>query len=419
MKLKLIFSVAKSLLLARWKQTLIAAIGVTFSIAMFITLLGFMSGLNHLLDGLVINRTPHILLYREIKASASQPIEQLRSGDSQYDFISSIRPKNETPDIRNSGAIMENLSQDPRVMGIAPKLNMPVFYNIGTIELAGTISGIEIEAENKLFHFKDYVTYGNYRDLNNIPNSIIMGKSAADQMLIHMGDIIQVTTIKGQQMLLKVVGFFQSGLKDIDRVQSFTSLVTAQKLLGVPQSYLTDIQIKLFDLNMAPAVAREYAVKFETDAVDIQDANSQFDTGTKIRTIISYAVGITLLIVSGFGIYNILNMMIYEKMDSIAILKATGFSGKDVKAIFMTIAQSIGLFGGFFGLLFGLIFCLGIDRLPFKTEALPTVDTYPVDYNPAFYIIGIIFSVVTTFFAGFFPARKAGKVDPVTIIRGK
>jgi lipoprotein-releasing system permease protein len=35
-------------------------------------------------------------------------------------------------------------------------------------------------------------------------------------------------------------------------------------------------------------------------------------------------VGIVLLVVAGFGIYNILNM-IYEKMDSIAILKATGF----------------------------------------------------------------------------------------------
>jgi lipoprotein-releasing system permease protein len=64
-------------------------------------------------------------------------------------------------------------------------------------------------------------------------------------------------------------------------------------------------------------------------------------------------VGITLLIVAGFGIYNILNMMIYEKMDSIAILKATGFSGLDVNNIFITIALSIGIFGGTLGLIFG------------------------------------------------------------------
>src|SRR5881227_3233545 len=87
---------------------------------------------------------------------------------------------------------------------------------------------------------------------------------------------------------------------------------------------------------------------------DFQTANSQFETGTFIRTLISYTVGIVLLIVAGFGIYNILNMMIYEKMDSIAILKATGFSGRDVKMIFLIIALSIGFFGGLTGLLLGL-----------------------------------------------------------------
>jgi lipoprotein-releasing system permease protein len=87
-------------------------------------------------------------------------------------------------------------------------------------------------------------------------------------------------------------------------------------------------------------VATEYRELFGTKAEDIQTANAEFETGTNIRTLISYVVGITLLIVAGFGIYNILNMMIYEKMDSIAILKATGFAGKDVKRIFLMIALS-------------------------------------------------------------------------------
>jgi lipoprotein-releasing system permease protein len=107
------------------------------------------------------------------------------------------------------------------------------------------------------------------------------------------------------------------------------------------------------------------------EAIDIQTANSQFETGSFVRTLISYAVGITLLVVAGFGIYNILNMMIYEKMDSIAILKATGFSGKDVNRIFITIAMTIGLVGGVFGLLFGLGLSAIIDQIPFDTQVKP------------------------------------------------
>ncbi len=79
MNTKLIVSIAKALLLARWKQTMVAAIGVTFSITMFIALLSFMAGLNDLLDGLILNRTAHIRLYNEIQPNKNQPVNSSSS----------------------------------------------------------------------------------------------------------------------------------------------------------------------------------------------------------------------------------------------------------------------------------------------------------------------------------------------------
>lgn len=419
MNLKLIASISKALLLARWKQTLVAAIGVTFSITMFIALLGFMYGLNDLLDGLILNRTAHVRLYNEIKPSDIQVINKSVRYKAYHNFISSVKPKNERLEIYNAGAIINTLKKDIRVIGIAPKITTQVFYNVGPIDLTGIINGIDVEAENKLFSFKDYVTKGNYLDLKNTSNSIILGKAAADKMLANLGDIIQVTTASGDRMALKVVGYYESGFQDIDKIQSYASIKTTQKLLGESNSYITDVQIKLKDILSSPIIAKEYKQVFGLEAMDIQSANAQFETGSFVRSLISYVVGIVLLIVAGFGIYNILNMMIYEKMDSIAILKATGFSGKDVNIIFMVIALGIGIFGGILGLIFGYGTSLLIDQIPFKTASLPSVDTYPVNYNPKFYFIGIVFSIVTTYMAGYFPARKASKVDPVIIIRGK
>lgn len=419
MNTKLIISIAKSLLIARWRQTMVAAMGVTFGITMFIALLSFMSGLNDMLDNLILNRTPHIKLYNEIKPSNVQPIQLSKKYAGSYAFIHSVKPNSSRLELYNNGAILNTLKKDNRVSGIAPKITAQVFYNIGSIDLTGVINGIDVEAENRLFFFSDYVTTGKFIDLINVPNSIILGKGAADKMLANIGDVIQVTTVKGDIMPLKVVGYFQSGLQDLDKVQSYTSLATAQKLLGKPNNYVTDIQVKLKDMTLAPMIAKEFSTLFGCDAEDIQTANSQFETGTNVRTLISYAVGITLLIVAGFGIYNILNMMIYEKMDSIAILKATGFSGFDVNRIFITIALTIGFVGGFLGLIFGFFLSAAIDQIPFNTSALPTITTYPINYNPKFYFIGTIFSLITTYFAGLFPARKASKIDPVIIIRGK
>ena len=419
MNTRLILNIARSMLMARWRQTLVAAIGVTFSIAMFITLLGFMNGLNDMLDNMILNRTPHVRLFKEIKPSTRQPVNVAPEFQDGHNFIESVKSSASRPDIYNSGAIMQAIRNDDRVLGLAPRVITPVLYNAGVVDINGVINGIDVVAENQLFSFQDYVTAGEALDLKNVPNSILLGKGAADKLLAEVGDIIQVTTGKGDQLSLKVVGYFQSGIQEYDKVQSYTSVATAQKLMGKSNSYVTDIQVKLKDLNLAPAVAREYAQLFETDVEDIQTANAQFETGSSIRSLISYVVGIVLLIVAGFGIYNILNMMIYEKMDSIAILKATGFSGKDVRRIFLSIALSIGFFGGVVGLALGLLFSLLIDQIPFNTAALPTVKTYPVNYDLVYYVIGLVFSLITTYLAGYFPSRKASKIDPVVIIRGK
>jgi lipoprotein-releasing system permease protein len=418
MKWSLILELARALMFARGKQTLVAAIGVTFSITMFISLLGFMNGLNTLLDGLVINRTPHVRFYNQIKPNPNQPLDISPEFGSSINVIRSIKPSNSRLSIYNSEPILKTLYEDPRVRGLSSKIASQVFYNVGSIDLTGVINGIDPEKETELFAFQDYVIVGNPADLLQT-NSIILGKGAADRMLADIGDVIQVTTAQGNKAQLKVVGYYQSGLAEFDNTNSYASINTVQKMMGEPSSYLTDIQVKLYDFNEAPAFAREYRDIFEIEADDIQTVNAQFETGSSIRTLISYAVGITLLVVSGFGIYNILNMMIYEKLDTIAILKAIGFNSSDVKRIFITIALSIGLIGGAVGLFMGYLACLGIERIPFETEALPTVKTYPVDFNIKYYIIGGIFSLVTTYLAGFFPARKASSVDPVDIIRGK
>lgn len=418
MNFKLILNIALHLLQARLKQTIVAAVGVTFSIAMFIALVSFMNGLNDLLDGLMLNRTPHVRLYNEIKQSTNQPVLLSEKYKNNTNFIHSIKPKDRGKSIYNSKVIIANLKKNPRVIDIAPKISTPVFFNSGTIEISGIISGIDVLAEDKLFQISDYIIDGKVTDLLQ-NNSIIIGKGLATKMLLDKGDIIKITTSKGNLASLKIVGISQIGISEIDDVMSYTSLDTAQKLLGEPTNYITDIQIKLYEMTSAPIVAKEYQNKFNLDAIDYQTTNSQFETGSTVRSIISYAVGIVLLIVAGFGIYNILNMMIYEKMDSIAILKATGFSGNDVKWIFVLLSLVIGFVGGIFGLLFGFVFSKIIDNIPFVTASLPTVKTYPINYDITYYLIGFVFAMFTTTIAGLFPALKASKVDPVEIIRGK
>jgi len=415
----LLLSIAKTHLITKIKQSSVAALGVTFGIAAFIILTAFMTGLNSMLDGLVLNRTPHIHLYNEIKPSEKQPIDYLETVQNSLNIVHHVKPKQAQKRVHNAQALISQLSKDKRVLGVTPQVSAQGFYVAGSIQLNGIINGMNVLNEVKLFNFSDYVVKGSAKALAKNKEGILIGAGVAKKLSIGLGDRVQISNIKGQIYNLKVVGIYQSGMADYDNVQSFANLKTVQKILGEGANYITDINVKLVDMNQAPEMSKELQRMYNVTAVDIQSANAQFETGTSIRNLITYAVSFTLLLVAGFGIYNILNMIIYEKMNDIAILKATGFSGNDVKWIFMYQAMLIGLVGGCIGLILGYIVSVIISHTPFTTEALPTIKTFPVNFDAMYYIIGVIFALTATFFAGYLPAKKAQNIDPVDIIRGQ
>lgn len=419
MDLKLLFYIAGKHIFSRLKQSIIAALGVTFGIGMFITMSTFMTGLNGLLDGLILDRTPHIHLYKEIGPSVRQPLNLSTEYAEDLLVINSIKPKPQQARIASASSVIRNIRSYPEVRGVSPQVNAQIFYSAGAIDLNGMVSGIDVAEEVRLFPLEDYIVEGSTDALKRDDNAIILGFGVARKLSVGIDSRVQLISTGGNRLSLKVVGLYQSGLAEADDVQSYVNIGTARRLLGESSSYVTAINVKLYDISNALPLAQHFAELFDIKAVDIGTANAQFDTGTSIRNLITYVVSITLLLVAGFGIYNILNMFIREKMNDIAILKATGFSGREVKSIFMIQAMVIGIFGGISGLLVGYGLSVIIDRTPFEMEALPTITTYPVNFDPLYFVIGFVFALVASFFAGYLPANKAMKMDPVDVLRGQ
>ena len=419
MNFRVIVNIAKTHLMARLKQSATAALGVTFGISTFVILVSFMTGLNKMLDGLILNRTPHIHIYNQITPSEEQPVDLWDQLEGSFNIVRSIRPKRTQARINNALPLIDFLRKDDRVMGATPLVKAQVFYLSGSIELNGIINGVNILEEDRLFNLGDYIIQGSPKELFKSENGIIIGAGIAKKMSVTVGDRVQVTSPVGDIFPLKIVGIYQSGLAEIDDVQSYANIKTTQTILRQGDNYITDINVKLHDIDLAVPMSKKLSKQFDVTAIDIKSANAQFETGTNIRNMITYSVSIALLIVAGFGIYNILNMLIYEKMNDIAILKATGFSGNDVRMIFMVQAMLIGLVGGIIGIVIGYGISVVIDNAPFETQALPTIKTFPVDFNFLYYVIAIANALITTFIAGYLPASRARKIDPVEILRGQ
>ena len=421
MNINIAAQIARTHLLAKKRQTLVAMLGVTFGIAMFITMISFMQGVNQFLEDSALDASPHIRLYNEVNTQRPGLIEQLRPGG--FNVIYHQKPKNESARLKNGLIMAEHIEHEPGVLGTSPQIATQVFYNNGPIQLAGTISGVDIDRENRLYKLTTRLKSGSLNTLKTNPDGLIMGTVLARKLNVRTGDKVTVTIGPasrpgGSTRILRVVGTFGVGIGTVDNTKSYANLSTVQEILQRDPSYITDIHVKMLDPLQAIPFGKKLRAMYGYYTEDWATANTAILAGEKIRNMLTYVVSITLLVVAGFGIYNIMNMTVINKIKDIAILKATGFDGRDIVAIFLLQAVFIGFTGGLLGLVigFGLSYLLSIT--PFNAGDFLSIKTFPVIFAPKYYGMGLLFGVVTTVLAGYFPSRKAAQVDPVSILRG-
>lgn len=412
------FLIARTHLLAKKKQTVVAILGVTFGIAMYVLMASVLTGVNKLVDNLSFQATAHVRLYREPDVDRAPVLaEQLRGTDTLV-AVHHQRPKPERLYLRNASQMMTDLRQMGGVTGVSAQVSSPVFYNYGAVQFNGNLLGVNVFDEDRLFDLRGQMQEGRIENLLANPNSLLMGKGLAKKMNVHAGDNVTVVTPRGVMQVLRVVGIFQSGIGAVDNVRAYANIGTVQKLLQQDQTYVTDISLKVKDIYGAKAFAQQLARRYDVTAEDWQTANASLVTSNKVRDMMTYIVSITLLVVAGFGIYNIMSMTVQDKMKDIAILKATGFDGRDIVRIFLLQAVTIGFLGSLVGVVLGFVFSYGVSRIPFDGGGFFAIDHFPVNFNPLFYFIGVGFGVLTTLLAGYFPSKRASLVDPVAILRG-
>ena len=162
-----ILNIAKTHLLTKLKQTSVAALGVTFGIGAYITLVCFMTGLNGMLDDLILNQTPHIHIYNEIEPSDKQPVSLYYNMMGSFDIVHSIKPKLSQKKIHNGLPIIKYLEENENVQGALPQIKTQIFYIAGSIELGGNLTGINPIDEAQFFNMDNYIVEGSTENLYN------------------------------------------------------------------------------------------------------------------------------------------------------------------------------------------------------------------------------------------------------------
>ncbi|WP_338873344.1 FtsX-like permease family protein [Spirosoma sp. SC4-14] len=406
--------IAFTYLTARPKQTAVAAIGVMFGISMYIFMNSLITGTNDYFEKVTLSTTPHLRLYAENPMATTAMLDRF-FGTKRINLLSNPQLVPGDNRIYNPDALIISLKHDKLVSAVSPQVNVNVVYSVGSFQENGNVAGVSILEQDRMFDITSTMLAGNVEELANNPNGIIIGAELAKTLSLRKGDNLLLSSSQGVARQLEVVGIFKTTIKTIDKAKTYVNVPVAQQLLRQNRSYITDIYINLHNYAQAEDVSQLFAQRTGYTVESWQAANEQSLAARMIRDVIANAVVITILIVAGFGIYNILTMSIYEKIKEIAILKATGFDGADVVGIFIRQAIIIGLLGGLLGATVGWGLSLLASRYYI---GMGNITYLPMSFHLRHYVQGFLFGVVTSFFAGYIPARKAANVDPVSIIRG-
>ena len=400
--------IAKTYIISNKKLTAVAAAGVVLGMSIYIFMNSMLVGFDKSSSASIFKTTSHIRVYKDDEISKVL----VKNSKENYLIINpKIVPSNNT--IINPKLISETILKQPEVTVVTPQVSVNVFYNNGKSQISGLAIGIKPEEANVMYNIKSFMAEGNFDLLKSNPNGIIIGSGIAEKMNAKIGDNINLTSSKSVNKTYKVVGIFKTNNSKVDKSNSYVNLASSQQLLKEGASYITDINVNIVDPEKAKAIAEKISNITGYKAEGWKEANETFMAANKMRKMIITFVSLTILLVAGFGIYNILNMTVSQKINDIAILKAMGFKGKDVIRIFVTQAVTIGIMGVKGGMIMATVLITFLKKVYVGGD----IGYFPIDYEPTKYLQGVIIGLVITFFAGYIPAKKAAQVDPVTIFR--
>jgi lipoprotein-releasing system permease protein len=402
--------IALTHILARKKQTLVASLGVTIGITAFVFLNSLILGFTRFFDNSIFKSMPHMRIYKD--DAISQPL-----APNIYKVSTGvvINPKilNEPKNLINPQELLNEVKKQNDVVAAAQWVTVNLFYTSGRSQISGVASGASIDEADAMFDITSTMIDGDASNLQNVSNGILLGVGIAEKLNLRINDNVTVISSLGASKIMKVVGIFKTSNSITDKSKSYMNLAAAQQLMREGPSYVTDIYVNVKD----PHNIEKYTTVFEKlsgyKVENWKEANETFVAAGKTRNVMMRSISAAILLVAAFGIYNILNMTIMQKLNDIAILKATGFSGKDVIKIFVSEAVIMGAFGTIGGLLLASLLVNLVSHVYVGGD----IGYFPIRWEPSIITLGAFIGLIVTIGAGLIPARNAAKVDPVEIFR--
>ena len=375
--------------------------GVFLGVAALIVVLGVMTGFQDGIRDRIIAANPHLLVFQ----AGGRALDDAARVSTRAREVSGVR------------------SATPFV------LQQALFTSANGATHGGLVRGVDLAAPAVAADVRSQIRAGSATLLAEGEGAILLGIELARTLGVAPGDSVTVISPQGaitavgmvpKMRRYTVAGTVEVGMFEYDSSLAYLSLPAAQDFAGLGQG-VTGVEIKLEDPFDAKRVGRAVLSKlgFPYWVRDWMDMNRNFFAALQLEKLALFVIVTIIVLVAAFAIIGHLVLLVAEKRKEIGILKAIGASNPSITAVFFTVGMTIGVVGIVAGSVVGLT--LIWLQNTFKLIRLAG-DVYHIDYLPmklttADFILIISATLILALIATIIPARRAGALEPVDVLR--
>ena len=369
----------------------------------FLTMLGIIIGIASVVSMVALGQGTKQKILSNINSMGTSTLEIYAGngfGDRNADKITTLRSSD-----------ADFLAQQSFVHSTTPNLSTSVYFRIDNLAVTGTVNGVG----EQFFAVRGYdITQGISFDQSSINNSAqyaVIDENTVKRLFANEDPIGKILMVG--QLPVKIIGVAtkqQQGFGSNESLNVWLPYTTViNRMVG--QTSLRSITVRIndnIDLSIAEqAVNRIMLQRHGTKDFFIFNSDNVRETinsSAWVLTLLVSTIALISLIVGGIGVMNIMLVSVTERTREIGVRMAVGARSSDILQQFLIEAVLVCLTGGIIGILLsfivGFIFNALVTSFAMSFSSIAIVAAFSCSS-----IIGIIF--------GYFPAKRAAKLDPI------
>ncbi|HDN9014522.1 TPA: MacB family efflux pump subunit [Aeromonas salmonicida] len=370
----------------------------------FLTMLGIIIGIASVVSVVALGRGSQQQVLANINAMGTSTLEIFPGsgfGDRRAEAIQTLRTED-----------ADALAGLDYVHSVTPSLATSTTLRRGSQAVSGTVNGVG----DQFFQVRGYrVLQGMLFDAGSVASlaqEVVIDANSRDRLFdageSPLGQVILLGKLPCR--VIGVVARNQSGFGSDENLNVWIPHTTAMKrMLG--QSYLRSISVRVQDeVSLAAAedglsrLLRQRHGSQDFFVLNTDSIRQAITSTTATMTLLVAMIALISLVVGGIGVMNIMLVSVTERTREIGVRMAVGARASDIMQQFLIEAVLVCLLGGAAGVLLSLL--VGVLFEHFSSQ-------FAMRYSASAVLSAFFCSSLIGVLFGFFPARRAARMDPI------